>query len=58
MDTGWEGFLGEFSDGSWEIPACSSHPRHGPGSAVYTPLEQVRRAVWGPPRPAESEPAS
>ena len=56
---GWGAFLGEVSDGSWETGLHAPRTsKRGPGSAVYTPCEQVRSAVWGTPRPANSEPAS
>ena len=49
-------FLGEVSDSSWETGLHAPHTsKHGPGSAVYTPWEQVRGALWGTPRPAKSQ---
>ena len=49
-------FLGEVSDSSWETGLHAPRTsKHGPGSAVYTPWEQVRGALWGTPRPAKSQ---
>ena len=49
-------FLGEVSDSSWETGLHAPRTsKHGPGSAVYTPWEQVRSALWGTPRPAKSQ---
>ena len=49
-------FLGVVSDSSWETGLHAPRTsKHGPGSAVYTPWEQVRSALWGTPRPAKSQ---
>ena len=46
----------EVSDSSWETGLHAPRTsKHGPGSSVYTPWEQVRSALWGTPRPAKSQ---